>query len=69
MNTSKYLSALLYALEMPMGVWAGIELDHKHYWLGIILISLISVMVAVGVFTFMDGQARETKKVMEQKNE
>jgi len=45
------------------------ELDHKHYWLGIILISLISVMVAVGVFTFMDGQARETKKVMEQKNE
>jgi hypothetical protein len=52
----KYISALLYAIQIPVSVWAGISLDRGRWWLGCGLIGAMMVTECVAVLTFMDGQ-------------
>ena len=68
MNFWTILLAILYALEIPFGVWSGIEIDHHHYWRGGVIIIIIMLFVIVGVVTFIKAQSIENRKEMEKRN-
>lgn len=60
----KYFSAILYAIQIPVSVWAGIELDHKAYWIGGSLVAAMMIVECIAVLTFMDGQTDDiTRKI------
>jgi hypothetical protein len=62
MMDKKLLASLLYAFEVPLGVWSGIELDHKHYVMGCILLGAIMLLIVFGCKYFIEAQAEEIKK-------
>ncbi|HUC38947.1 MAG TPA: hypothetical protein VL944_02350 [Candidatus Acidoferrum sp.] len=58
-NYQKYLTALLYASETPIGVWAGFELGVGHYIFGIVLVVVMMGMEVSAVITWMNAQTIE----------
>jgi hypothetical protein len=58
----KYLSAILYAIQIPVSVWAGIELDHKAWMLGGSLIAAMMIVECAAVLLFLDGQADDIER-------
>lgn len=55
----KYLTALLYAIETPVGVWTGLEIDHQHYIKSCLLIAVLSALVFFGVLLWFKAQTDE----------
>lgn len=59
MNYQKYLTALLYSIEMPLGVWAGFEFGVLHYFFGVVIVIIMMVVKVAAVVTWMNAQAIE----------
>jgi len=62
MNYQKYVTALLYAVEVPISVWAGFEFGSVHYVFGIILTVIMMFIEVSAVITWMNAQTIEIDK-------
>ncbi len=58
-NYQKYLTAMLYAAETPIGVWAGFELGKANYIYGIVLTAVMMAFEVTAVITWMNAQTIE----------
>lgn len=56
---SRLVTAALYTLETPIGVWAGIALDKSQWLLGCVLTCVLMVLVFLGVCLWFDTQTKE----------
>ena len=61
LNYKKYLTAGLYSVQVPIGVWAGFEFGKENYPLGIGLTALMMLIEGLAVVTWMDAQTKEIK--------
>lgn len=59
MNYQKYVTAVLYSVEVPLGVWAGFEFGATHYALGIIITIIMMIVEIAAVITWMNAQTIE----------
>ncbi len=59
MNYQKYLTALLYSVQVPISVWAGFEFGVGHYVFGIILTAIMMCIEITAVITWMNAQTIE----------
>ena len=58
-NYQKYLTAILYAIEVPVGVWAGFEFGATNYLFGAALTVLMMIIEVSAVVTWMNAQTIE----------
>lgn len=58
-NYQKYLTAILYAVETPVGVWAGFEFGKANYLYGIVLTVVMMMFEITAVITWMNAQTIE----------
>lgn len=59
MNYQKYLTALLYSVEVPLSVWAGFELGLGKYVFGVIITIVMMLIEVSAVVTWMNAQTIE----------
>ena len=66
-NYQKYLTAALYAIEVPLGVWAGYEFGASSYLAGIVLTFVMMAVETAAVITWMNAQTIEIKMMRRRK--
>ncbi len=64
MNYKKYVTAVLYALQVPLGVWTGFEFGKESYLLGGLLTTIMIVIEGFAVVTWHDGQTLEIREML-----
>jgi hypothetical protein len=70
MNYQKYLTALLYAVEVPLSVWAGFELGVGRYVLGAIITAVLMLMSVAATITWINAQTMEiNSKINKSRND
>ena len=58
----KYISAVLYAIQIPGSVWAGIELSNKAWVLGCSIVGAMMVIEIAAVLLFVLGQGDDIER-------
>ena len=59
LNYQKYVTAMLYATEVPLGVWAGFSFGAGQYTYGLILTAVMMCIEILAVVTWMNAQTIE----------
>jgi hypothetical protein len=59
MNYQKYITALLYSVQVPIFVWAGFEFGVGNYTFGMVLTAITMCMEVAAVITWINAQTIE----------
>jgi hypothetical protein len=62
MNYKKFVTAALYTIQTPLGVFAGYELGIQNFTIGIVIIALMMIIESFAVTTWMEAQTIEIHK-------
>ncbi len=62
MNYQKYVTAILYAVQVPFYVWAGFEFGTGEFVNGVLLTALVMFLDMIAVITWMNAQTLEINK-------
>ncbi|MCL5412636.1 MAG: hypothetical protein M1474_03285 [Candidatus Marsarchaeota archaeon] len=60
-NYKKFVTAALYAIQVPLGVLAGYELGAQNFFLGVAITGLLMVIEVFAVTMWMDAQTAEIR--------
>lgn len=62
MNIKKFLTAALYSLQVPLGVFAGFQLGEGHYLIGGVVTVAMMFIEGCAVVTWMEAQTQELER-------
>ena len=58
-SKKKFITAILYPLQVPIEVYAGVKLDHGEMGTVCILIGAAMILEAIGIVIWMEAQTDE----------
>jgi hypothetical protein len=58
-SKKKFITAILYPLQVPIEVYCGVQLDKGHIETVCICIALAMILEAIGIVIWMEAQTDE----------
>ena len=58
-SKKKFITAMLYPLQVPIEVYAGVQLDRGHIGTVFLLVAIAMILEAIGIVIWMEAQTDE----------